>query len=270
MRELSASEERLQKQLDAASAESKIERDQSRDQAKLDREHDADQAHKERITKARREVYLELISEVAKARVELSSLPAQDVEDIDVVSAFSGLIAATSKISLLGEMQTVALSRSLLTAIQETLANVLVLLLPMSLIKNEKKYHENEVSYHKEKLKEKFIAVEKFMGHFSTASNEANRAYNFHDEKLKEHSSGAINSAKLMIAEIRKYNESLVEEMIQVLTRADDLVHSMRDELNLTTSREQLAATTNALHGAMKSAVARMNAQLDETEISGD
>jgi len=267
-RELSAAEDRLQKQLDAAVDESKIERDQSREQAKLDREHNVEQAHQERITKARREVYLELISEITKARVELSSLPAQEVQDIDVVSRFSGLIAATSKISLLGEMRTVAHSRTLLSTIQETLANVLVLLIPMSRFKDEKKFHEKELPRHNEKFREYEVLVEKYKDHYSTDANDVRRLFNHHYNKIQEHTDGAIAASRSLIAESRKYNELLVEEMIRILRQADELVHSMRDELNLHTSVEQLSATTEALHQAMKAAVQRMNARLDNADIT--
>jgi hypothetical protein len=119
--ELQASDARLKTELEASANEATIERNQSRDQANLDRQHAADQAHQERISTARREVYLELISEMTKSQFALSLLPTQDIEKLDVQSGFAGLITAAAKISVLGEMDTVIRSRELLTSIQETM-----------------------------------------------------------------------------------------------------------------------------------------------------
>jgi hypothetical protein len=63
---------------------------------------------------------LELVSEIHKAQNALGLMPMQDLERLESHQAFSGMIAATSKVALLGDMRTVQVARRLLTLINET------------------------------------------------------------------------------------------------------------------------------------------------------
>ena len=256
---------KMKYELKAASVQAAIERDQSREQANFDRQHAAEQAHQERITKARRDVYLELISEMTKAQSALSLLPMQEIEKIDVQSGFGGLITATSKISVLGEMPTVVMSRELLTAIHEALFRLLTRLLPM---------HEQKITgaASQQKFIEQNLEVQRLAAEIQTIRETTQnslecetrvRALNFRLADAEKFSEATIE-AKLQFYALQKtYGEAMLEELKIISRKVDELIFSIRTELSLETSLEQLRATTDAMHAAAESASQQLHERLN-------
>jgi hypothetical protein len=252
-------------ELKASADQATIERDQSREQANLDRQHDADQAHQERIAKARREVYLELISEMTKAQFTLSMLPAQNIEKLDIQTGFGGLINATSKISILGEMDTVVMSRELLNVIHEALFRVLALLGPMHLHKSEGDTQEMKFAAQTSEIDRLAAEIQSVL----EGNNDAlrlrglKRAMEFRlADADKFHKTGL--AAKLSYqAALQRYNEAVMGETKIVNRKVNDLIFAIRTELALTTSLELLQTTSDQMHASAVGSLTRLRETLD-------
>jgi hypothetical protein len=247
-------------ELKASADQAKIERDQSRDQASLDRQHDAEQAHQERITKARREVYLELIAEMTKSQIGLGLLPSQEIEKLDVYSSFAGLITATAKISLLGEMETVKRSRELLTAIQETLIRAMVVLIPISGHKDTRRFHESQRVVHQAECARLLPIVNDYARRQFSSKDSADAISNLNHNhaKAEEHGNAAIAAILAFSVANREFHETLMAENIVITKKLDLLVYSMRNELALITSLEELQQSSAAMGEAAKAAIRNM------------
>jgi hypothetical protein len=262
--ELEASENRLSKELQAKAAEAAIEREQTRDQARLDREHDAIQSHQERITKARREVYLELIHEMTKGQMWLTSLSTQNIEQIDTYAGVGGIIAATSKIALLGEMSTVEIARELLTSINLVLFKVIPDLIPINLMRSEK--IENDL-----KLREANAEGERIDAELKEllSRNELSVRTASLRTQLREVRSDALRYANAaneaqqnFIRMQRKYNDSLIEDAVALAIKLDDLILAIRTELNLESSEERLRASMARMQSAARDGLQKFNVDL--------
>jgi hypothetical protein len=256
---------KMRTELAASANEATKERNQSRDEASLDRKHDAEQAHQERITTARREVYLELISEMTKAQFALALLPMQNIEKLDFHAGFGGLITATSKISILGEMPTVAMSRELLTAIQEALFRVLVLLPPLNEHRDAGKLHDEKLAMHQLEIDQLNIQVRDFYDRkiSSLESAQVQKRLNWHHAEAVKHSTSAAQAKSEFAEEHKKYAVAVLEETKVITRKVDDLICSIRSELNLSTSLEELHASSASMQSAAEAASKQFYARLE-------
>lgn len=264
-KELAAAETRLQTQLKASADEATIERNQSRDQANLDRQHDADQAHQERITKARREVYLELITEMTTAQMALGRMPQQDLEKIDISAGFGGLIAATSKVSLLGEMKTVTASRELLTLVQQIMMKGLTLLIPIHEHRTTKEFHEQQREYFERELKTVELELEDFRRKtmFTPRTRELAALQRHLAEERLKHAQAVVVAINAMTREQRVFHTEVLNDMKLAAEKTNELIYLMRMELALDTSLEELMNTNAAMYATAVASLEQVNAAID-------
>jgi hypothetical protein len=270
-KELFASEDRLRTQLKASADEATIERNQSRDQANLDRQHDTEQAHQERITKARREVYLELISEMTKAQFAISLFPTQDIQKLEIQSGFGGLIIATSKISILGEMPTVTMSRELLTAINESLLRMLVLLVPINDHKDTKKEQEKQLSQQRLEIARVDLEMKAFIDNgttFSQPYHELQKELNWRHSQVDKHDQAILAANLSFHANHRTYFDAFIDETKTISKKLDELICAIRVELGLVTSLDELRASSTAMHASAQSAMKGLHTSLGNAEPS--
>lgn len=263
-KELIASEERLKTELKASADEATTERNQAIEQANLNRRHHTEQAHQERITKARREVYLELISEMTKAQFAISQFPTQPIDRLEIQSGFGGLITATSKISILGEMPTVTMSRELLSAINGSMMKMLTLLIPISEQKEETTRLETEVDEHRLEIKQGEAALKSKVFQYSVNGHHLAQeltARTGRIGKLQE----AILAAKLTFNDHHRiYYEAHLAETKAIGVKVDELICAIRQELGLRTSMDELKASSAAMYEAAQAATHRLSAGLQE------
>lgn len=252
----------------AASAEqSRIERDQSRDQANLDRQHDADQAHQERITDARREVYLELISEMTKAQFAISLLPTQDIEKLDIQALFGGLITATAKISLLGEMPTVKKSRELLSATNKILSRALVLVVPISDHKDTENELKAKIASHGTEIARVKQEMKPFLDKGTTASRpfaELQQELQWHLDKISKLETEKLGAVLLLNSARKVFDDAILEETTALSGTVDELILAIRTELGLATSISELHASSAAMQASARSAIAGLRSDLEQ------
>ncbi|MBD8656749.1 hypothetical protein IFT68_14095 [Oxalobacteraceae sp. CFBP 13730] len=255
---------KMKKELAFSAAQSTMERNQSRDQANLDRQHATDQAHQERITKARREVYLELISEMTKAQFAISQFPTQDIQKLEIQAGFGGLATATSKISILGEMITVAKSRELLSAINESMMRMLVFLLPMEEQRAIQRGIQKKIDMHREELFRLATELRIKRGHYSVEAHDMNREYDAREALVAQHEQ-EIEEAKLVFNKAYGvYSDALLEETIAISAKVDELVVAIREELGLITSMSELRASSNAMYASARTAIKRLRKETEE------
>lgn len=252
-------------ELAAAADQARQEREHARDEARQDRTHDAKEAHLERLTKARREVYLELVGEMQKAQTALSLLPMQDVDKIDIPAGFGGLITATSKVALLGEMATVRIARELLTSIHEALLRVMARLVPLYELKTTKKFHETERDQHQAEADRMGITVEEYFRRMisSRDSADAKNKMTFHLNQAKEHEAEVLKATIDINDENIRYSFAVLSETKVLSQKLDELIFSIRSELGLETSREELQATSSAMQEAAAAALRKLYDKVD-------
>lgn len=247
----------MKRELRASADQANIERAQSRDQARLDRQHDADQAHQERITKARREVYLELIGELTVAQTALLMLPKQDAENLDTQSGFNGLIIATSKISILGELPTVEMSRELLSLIHEVMFRAFARLVPLHALKIEVQDQDKKIAFqHSEihRIADEIKTIEE---------TSQDKGHLFLLRKALAHRGADANAIGGSAMEARNayheaqraYAVAIQGETNAISRKLDELICAIRIELALPTSLEVLNATSDAMQAAREKAL---------------
>jgi hypothetical protein len=259
---------KMKKELGFAAQQANIERDQSREQASLDRQYQSEQAHQERITKARREVYLEVISEMIKAQVTLSLLPTQDIEKLDIGSGLNGLITAVSKVSVLGEMATVVMSRELLTVIHQTLFRLLALVVPIHEDKSNVAHHEQRYTAQLAKI-EQLVTEIQTIKETSNDQNELQRlrkALDFRNADMERYGAASMEAKLTLLARQKRYDDTVLAETKAIRRKTDELVASIREELSLTTSLNQLYDTSEEMNIAATIAIKELRANFGEVE----
>jgi len=249
-------------ELATAAHQASIERDQAREQANLERQHAAEQAHQERITKARREVYLEVISEMIKAQTTLSLLPTQDAEKLDIQSGFNGLIAAVSKVSVLGEMATVVMSRELLTTIHQTLFKLLALIVPLHEQKLDVQFHEKKANEQHEKIDHLATEIQTILETSADPIELARlrKALKYRSADSDRYGAACLAAKLTLLDRQKSYDDTLLSETQFIRQKTDELIASIRAELSLTTSLEELHSTSEAMHMAAVAAVEDLRA----------
>ncbi len=257
---------KMGKELAFSAQQATIERDQSREESSLDRKYQAEQAHQERITKARREAYLEVVSEMVKAQTALVQLPTQDIEKLDVVTSFNGLITAVSKVSILGEMETVLMSRDLLNIIHQSLFKLLARLNPIHEVKLETKYNEDKVTEVKASIDRLILEIDDELETSNDRSHieSLRKRLQSRQDSLNRYGEATLAAKLQLISMHRSYGEEVIAETLAIRLKVDELVSSIRSELSLTTSLEQLHATTRKAHDLTQTATKKLQSSLDQ------
>ena len=253
-------------ELTAAATEAKTERDLSVEQARLNRQHAADEAHQERITSARREVYLELIGEMTKAQASITALPMQGLDKIDPQAGLGGLLVAASKIGLLGEMRTVVLSRELIVLINQMLVNAMQRVLPLE--------EQRELGKKHELLGVKWTAeIDQLSGlatDFSSRKVWSSESARVNNQLRTAHGNRVESAEKVALARstfnslYQNYSLALFNESKIIGDKVDELINSMRDELNLTTSLEELRGARIAMQTAAEISLTGLHNTLNQ------
>lgn len=257
-------------ELGAAATQANLERDYSRDESNKNRSHDADQAHQARITSARREVYLELVSGVVKSQMLVGRVATLDIEKLDIAAELEGLIIATSKISILGEMGTVEKSRELLTRINEALYKSLAFSIPLResrdlvrTIGDQLSHHQLTIAELEREMQELF--VKRDMG---IKSIECNRNLEFHRSEVVR-CSEQMNSGQSKLAdEYEKFTQHMLEMAHSINRKVNELVILIRSELHLHTSEDELNASSDAMQAAAEKVMKQFFVDLNSPSIN--
>jgi len=246
-KELLASEARMRTELAAAARNATIEREQTREQAALDRQHSSERAHQDRITVARRAVYLELIDELTKAHKFMALLAAPNPEEIDPGALLGGFAAAITKMSLLGEMDTVITSREFQIAMHRTLAKAMPMSFQLMMMRNmAEQYREQheaaqaevarlsaEIANHIETHKDDTPGLEKMEAAIQESQAKAER-----------HRTDEAAAQMAVFSGQQAYMAMLLEDESEINRKLDDLIYAIRTELGLETSIERLRQST--------------------------
>ena len=223
-------------ELEHASAQATIEREQTREQAVLDRQHDANEAHRERITTARRTAYLEAIGELVKTQLFLGGLAKQDLAKLDAATGLGGLLTAVAKISILGEMATIAKSRALISLINQIFFKGLATTLPLTKVKHS-------IAFNDERYAATQFDIERILSamknHNETLVNDKpgfdalQRSFGDQQFAAERYSAESVKARLAFADGEKKYGMELIEEMKIVTNRCDELICAIREELGL-------------------------------------
>jgi len=210
-------------------------------------------------------VYVEAVSEVTKAQTFIASLPTKDLENLDYAASLGGFVAAISKVSIVGNTHTVLLARELNKLVNMRFMKSMIELIPLGAVNGGLKVDVAErvaaqaeiqrilaaMTNYNETRKadpEDFAALQRSM--------EAQRA------RFQRHLD-AENAARNSIVEIRqKYADSLQDFIEALMIQLDQLVFSVRDELELKTDEEAIKAQTEQMRVDALAALAEMKARV--------
>ena len=271
--ELTASESRMRTELGHAANQASIERDQSREQANLDRKHDATEAHKERITTARRSSYLDAVAELVKTQVFLGGLAKRDLTKLDISSEIGGLLIALAKVGILGEMKTIRQSRTLFGLLNQILFRGLAKVMPLASLSNSASLHDElyastqleiqrilaAMTHHNETLKNDHLGFDALQRSFEAQQTAA-----------KHHHAESVR-ANLALADGQKeYGFELMKEMKVVAIQLDELIYSIRSELDLETDLDELKKLTSIAQAQAEEALKELLVKVDAMRMSAD
>lgn len=93
--------------------------------------HDANEKHRDRIAELRRDVYLDLTTQLTSASAHLGSLAGKDPTTEDLTGALQSAIAGLAKAQLIGSRETAALASELTTLYGETLFKLIASAKPL-------------------------------------------------------------------------------------------------------------------------------------------
>lgn len=226
--------------MQASADEANVERVQSREQANLDRKHAAEQAHLDRMTKARREVYSAAVVAIVDTYAYISNLPSGRYEEIDPTGAFSKLGTALAQVSILGEMDTVILTREVQANLTSLFWKAKEKIWPIVEVKTQIEALGVKLG----PLKEKIDQLDSTNGTPAEAVFRMSEVYGNHSRCLQER----ITAYQRLAALHRDYASYLLVESIPIFERRDELFKLIRTELDLDTDLERLRASSANLH----------------------
>lgn len=231
----------------AANHRMRIELQASVRRAAIERRHSRELAHVERITAARREVYLEAVEGINVAQRYLASLAGRDLKSVDLSEAFASLSAAVGKVNILGEMSTVIKVRKLVDVINTAMLKCYGDLLPLD-------KHNTMVQIYTEGYESAQLEVKRLLSAMKSY-NESNQQ----DNKVFEALQNSFNTQNAIAKDMsaRRYVEQqevtrgqigyldiLRIELKQISELIDELIFEIRQELGLQTSVDLLKETT--------------------------
>jgi metal-responsive CopG/Arc/MetJ family transcriptional regulator len=242
-----------------------IDRNDALDRIKTDREHAAEEARRERLTTARREVYLELIKEMTAASMALGGMPFQKGEDLDIQGGFQGFISAVARVAILGEMNTVLKSRELMNLVQQILYKKMPEIVEMRLVRTEQtKFNQaNKLQLERSEGIKEFIK-ELIKDRKGETLNDWSELLTASDEKAKEYAATATTCQEAHAARARAYQRSMVDDTAEIAVKTNELIACIREELELKTDATVLASSTVEMYASAKDAIEKMYKPTEE------
>ena len=237
--------------------------DASAEEAKNGRQHSREEGHLDRITEGRRVTYLEAVSELVKAQAFLGTLPARDLQSLETTELLHGFITAVGKITILGSMDTVLKARALNDAIQASFHRCMLDVSPLVLERAEieslaKAVKSFEVE--KDRLSIELIRCDSESSEFAAL----NRSLEICVEKIGEISGILAPKYSKQVSDRLNYGLKLLDEAKEIARLTDELISSVRTELNLETSKELLAQSTAVSHNAATAVLAKAKERFDQ------
>lgn len=235
-----------------------LEREVAGQRALLDLRHHADEAQKERISVARRALYLDAVQEFSGAQAFIGGLANQDLSKLDFGGGMGRFFSAVNKVSIIGSDETVAKARELATLMSEEFAQCLKLLAPIAGPRGDIAFHTSQIAAaqaeidrilasmrnHNETMKNDRPGFEALGRSFDT--EQARRAG--HAEKLDAATKAAWEIQRQFMLYIPTYTAKLAPLL-------DTLVVSMRSDLGMDTHVEKFAAHSEEIRARMAKVV---------------
>jgi hypothetical protein len=247
---IGAAHRRMLRELDVATTQANAERELTREQARIDREEAAAEAHKERIATTRRQVYLEAAEAIAKAQFFIASLPQLDLNTIDYPSNMGPLAISVNKVTVVGELETVKLSRELMKTVTLTFMLAMSDLLPMG-------QHKNELAFHSAQLEGAQLEVKRLLAAMQSHNESRNTdravfdalmiSFNFHQKRCETEAAEIQLRHSRIALEQQKFSKFMLERTRELSTWLDLLADSVRREMCIPTDLAMFQALSIAM-----------------------
>lgn len=187
-----------------------------------------------------------------------------NVEELDIAGELEGLIAATSKISILGEMDTVEKSRELLTRINENLYKSLALSIPLRDCRNIVQVLEEQLARDQSTLKllelEAYdLLLKRDMGQRSLECKHKKQSI---ESEIRRNSERLEIERSKLAGEYEKFAHLMLETAQSINHKVNELVILIRSELQLLTSEEKLIASSDSMQVAAERVIKQLFVEL--------
>lgn len=225
----------------------------AKEKADTDRTHAANQARQDRLTKARRETYLQLIKDMNVATLALSSLPIDSETGVDFETGFSGLLTAAGQVSILGEMDTVEKAREVVLLVQELRFRMQPTIIEIRSVKesaSELRATLAKQSDIKEGLME--TARDRILnGGQKYKGSSLEKGLESTNESIKKKTVTLRAHEDAISAALEYYQGKVGMDMHDIIMKIDELIVCLRRELELETNEQVLLDTSERMHNSL-------------------
>lgn len=256
---------KMREELTASATQANIDREEARKRAEVDQTHAADQARKDRLTKARREVYLDLIKEMTSSSMALSALPSGEGATVDMEGGFKGMLSAVNQVAVLGEMDTLVKSRELVGLLQQVLFKMMPAIVEMRVIKMEAQSYRQKFEQQSAIMEQmNTILRNNVLNGGNVPMGQAKELHDFAHTSAKGLLDSAFKQEEQHMKKLRKYQKDVMDETGVLVFKTNELITCMRKELELETDPVLLAQSAQEMRDSAVKSIDDMLAQFPE------
>jgi hypothetical protein len=203
---------------------------------------------------------------LVKAQIFLGGLAKQDLTKLDISAGLGGLLTAVARISILGEMATVAKSRAVISLINQAFFKGIATVMPLSKLKSSISFHDKQYAatqFETERILAEMNNYNETLKNDRAGFNGLQRSFDNQQAAAKQHSADSVK-AKLELADGEKeYGLAVIEDMKIVANRLDELACAIREELGLETSLEEFQRMTTLMQKEAEAAMQELFSRVD-------
>lgn len=256
---------KMRQELTASAMQANIDRGEARRRAEADRTHAADQARKDRLTKARREVYLDLIKEMTSSSMALSALPSGEGTVLDIEGGFKGMLSAVNQVAILGEMDTLVKSRELTVLLQKVLFKMMPAIVEMRVIKMEAQGYRKKFEQQSAIMEQmNTLLRNNVLNGGNVPVGQAKDLHDFAHNAAKGLLDSAFKQEQEHMTKLRKYQKDIMDETGVMVSKTNELITCMREELELETDPVLLSQSAQRMRDSAVKSIDEMLARFPE------
>lgn len=229
--------------------------------------HDAEEKQKDRINSLRKDIYLKATEEIAKVNIYLGKIPQLDPVTHNIADGLSEFFAASAKLQLVAQPETVRLSGELVTRYGEILLGLLVKASPIHNLNADIRiagdfYDRNQAEVNRILADMKHLneSGQKDSGRFPALhrsyESAQKMANNFAEKRSKAYESHGVAT--------REYTKLLISEIRSIGSLQIQLAAAIRSEIDLTTDIAEYESRLQQNHERMDKSMQQLLSTLEE------
>ncbi len=228
--------------------------------------HDSSEKHRDRISELRKNVYLELATQMTYAGGHLGSLAGKDPTTADLVGPLQGAMEELAKVQLVGTNETAALASEMTSIYGEALFKLIAAAKPLHDLKIDIKISGD--LYDQEFVQAKRVISEITALNESGAPNPdrsaaLQRSFENYRQSYTKYSGERDTAWKLYNVHNKSFIQAVFAELGKIAPTQIKLLGAVRSEIGLDTNVVELNRRMDATQARMEKAIADLLAHLD-------